>query len=71
MRSDWDIASKVFHQICPQLQTVIRECEDQFPDLAEPIKKAEKILSDSAGAVFMVKIERKKTIEELIGRIQQ
>ena len=71
MRSDWDIASKVFHQICPQLQLVIKECEDHFPELAEPIQKAEKILSETAGAVFKSEIERKKTIEELIGRIMQ
>ena len=71
MRSDWDIASKVFHQICPQLQLVIKECEDHFPELAEPIKKAEKILSETAGAVFISEIEKKKNIEELIKGFMQ
>ena len=71
MRSDWDIASKVFHQICPQLQLVIKECENHFPELAEPIKKAEEILSETAGAVFISEIEKKKNIEELIGRFMQ
>ena len=71
MRSDWDIASKVFHQICPQLQLVIKECEDHFPELAEPIKKAENILSETAGAVFISEIEKKKNIEELIKRFMQ
>ena len=71
MRSDWDIASKVFHQICPQLQLVIKECENHFPELAEPIKKAEKILSETAGAVFISEIEKKKNIEELIKRFMQ
>ena len=71
MRSDWDIASKVFHQICPQLQLVIKECENHFPEIAEPIKKAEEILSETAGAVFISEIEKKKNIEELIKRFMQ
>ena len=66
MKTDWDIASKIYHQICTQLTEGIRHCKTHRPEIVGPIKEANQLLSDSAGAVFAGEIEKTKVITQIV-----